>query len=107
MNSYLARYTFHECHQAVDESGDEFIAHGRVIAAKCNFTDLMETNIRLTEQLIVGMKHVEVQEKLLEKGDALASLKAAMDIARIFEATKAHVAQLQATVLAATRARKC
>ena len=60
-------------------------------------TDLMETNIRLTEQLIVGTKHVEVQEKLLEKGDALASLEAAMDNARTFEATEAHVTQLQAT----------
>ena len=97
VNSYLARYTFHQCRQAADESVDEFIARCRVIAAKCKFTDLMETNIRLTEQLIVGTKHVEVQEKLLEKGDALASLEAAMDIARTFEATKAHVAQLQAT----------
>ena len=50
-----------------------------------------------TKQLIVGTKHIEVQEKLLEKGDALASLEAAMDIARTFQATKAHVAQLQAT----------
>ena len=97
VNSYLARYTFHQCRQAADESVDEFIARCRVIAAKCKFTDLMETNIRLTEQLIVGTKHVQVQEKLLEKGDALASLEAAMDIARTFEATKAHVAQLQAT----------
>ena len=102
VNSYLARYTFHKCRQAAGESVDEFITRCRVIAAKCKFTDLMETNIRLTEQLIVGTKHVEVQEKLLEKGDALASLEAAsmeaaMDIARTYEATKAHVAQLQAT----------
>ena len=96
-DSYLARYTFHQCRQGADESVDEFIGRCRVIAAKCKFTDLMETNIRLTEQLIAGTKHVEVQEKLLEKGDALASLEAAMDIARTFEATKAHVAQLQAT----------
>ena len=62
VNSYLARYTFHQCRQAADESVDEFIARYRVIAAKCKFTDLMETNIRLIEQLIVGTKHVEVQE---------------------------------------------
>ena len=78
---------------------EEFIALCRVIAEKCKFKDLIETNIRLTEQLIVGTKHVEVQEKLLEKGDALAGLEAAMDIARKFEATKAHVAQVQATGL--------
>ena len=86
---------FPQCRQAADESVDEFIARCRVITAKCKFPDLMETNIRLTEQLIVGTKHAEVQEKLLEKRDALASLEAAMDIARTFEATKAHVSQLQ------------
>ena len=43
------------------------------------------------------LKHVAVQEKLLEKGDALTSLDAALDIARTYEATKAHVAQLQTT----------
>ena len=45
VNSYPARYTFHQCRQATDESVDEFIARCRVIAAKCKFTDLMETNI--------------------------------------------------------------
>ena len=34
VNSYLARYTFHQCRQTADESVDEFIAHCRVIAAK-------------------------------------------------------------------------
>ena len=48
----------------------------------------METNTRLTEQVIVGTKHVEVQEKLLEKGDALAGLETAMDIARTFRSHK-------------------
>ena len=38
---------------------DEYIARCRVIASKCKFTDLMESNIRLTKQLIVGTKHVE------------------------------------------------
>ena len=96
VNSYLARFHFHQCRQAVEESVDEFIARCRVLAAKCKFADQLETNTRLTEQLIVGTKHVQVQEKLLEKGDGLASLDAAMDIARTFEATKLHVAQLQA-----------
>ena len=88
VNSYLARFHFHQCRQAVEESVDEFIARCRVLAAKCKFADQLETNTRLTEQLIVGTKHVQVQEKLLEKGDGLASLDAAMDIARTFEATK-------------------
>ena len=52
-------------------------------------------NTRLIEQLIIGMQHNYVRGKLLERGDGLASLDEAMDIARIFETTKAHVAQFQ------------
>ena len=37
---------------------------------------------------------MEVQAKLLEKGDKL-SLDEALDIARTFEATKSHVVQMQ------------
>ena len=97
VNSYLAGYNFHRARQTQDESVDEFISRCRVLAAKCKFADILEVNTRLIEQLIVGTKHVAVQEKLLEKGDALANLDAALDIARTYEATKAHVAQLQAT----------
>ena len=76
---------------------DEFVARLRVLAAKCKFADVGETHVRLIEQIIVGTKHVAVQEKLLEKGDSLSSLDAALDIARTYEATKSHVAQLQST----------
>ena len=92
-----ARYNFHRARQTQGESVDEFISRCRVLAAKCKFADILEVNTHLIEQLIAGTKHVAVQEKLLEKGDALASLDAALDIARTYEATKAHVAQLQAT----------
>ena len=49
---------------------DEFVARLRVLAAKCKFADVGETHVRLIEQIIVGTKHVAVQEKLLEKGDS-------------------------------------
>ena len=55
------------------------------------------TVLNCPEQLIVGTRHVRVQEKLLEQGDSLASFNAALDIARTFEATKSHVAELLAT----------
>ena len=97
VNSYLARYNFHKCRQLEHESVDEFIARCRVLAAKCKFSDVLETDTRLIEQLIVGTRHVRVQEKLLEQGDSLASLNAALDIARTFEATKSHDAELQGT----------
>ena len=47
-------------------------------------------------QLIVGTKHAEVQEKLLEKGDSLSSLDMALETARTFEGTKDQLARLQA-----------
>ena len=94
VNSFLARYHFHKCYQMPTESIDEYITRCRLPASRCKFTDVMETNIRLTEQLIVGTRHREVQEKLLEKGDALDSLDMALDIARTYEATQAHLAQM-------------
>ena len=94
VNSFLARYHFHKCYQMPTGSIDEYITRCRLLASKCKFTDVMETNIRLTEQLIVGTRHREVQEKLLEKGDALDSLDTALDIARTYEATQAHLAQM-------------
>ena len=66
-----------------------------VAAAKCKFADIVEMNTRLIEQLIIGTQHDYVRGKLLERGDGLASLDEAMDIARTFETTKAHVAQFQ------------
>ena len=79
------------------KSVDEFITRCRVLAAKCKFTDILDLNTRLIEQFIVGTKQVTVQGILPEKRDALASLDVALDIARTYEATKAHVAQKQRT----------
>ena len=95
VNAYLARFQLSQLKQHSDEAVDNFIARCRVAAAKCKFTDIVEMNTRLIEQLIYGTQHDYVCGKLLERGDGLASLDEAMDIARIFETTKAHVAQFQ------------
>ena len=95
--SQVPSHPSHKSRQTADESVDEFVARLRVLAAKCKFADVGETHVRLIEQIIVGTKHVAVQEKLLEKGDSLSSLDAALDIARTYEATKSHLAQLQST----------
>ena len=95
VNAYLARFQLSQLKQHSDEAVDDFIARCRVAAAKCKFADIVEMNTRLIEQLIIGTQHDYVRGKLLERGDGLASLEEAMDIARTFETTKAHVAQFQ------------
>ena len=60
--------------------------------------DSAETETQLVEQLIVGTKHTEVQEKLLEKGDSLSSFDMALETARTFEATKDQLAKLQTKI---------
>ena len=97
VNSYLNRYKFDRARHTQEESDDELISQCHILAAKCKFADILEVNTHLIEQLIVGTKHVAFQEKLLEKGGTLASLDAALHIARIYGATMAHVTQLQAT----------
>ena len=46
----------------------------------------------------MSMKHAEVQETLLEKGDSLSSLDMALETARTFEVTKKQLARLQAKI---------
>ena len=63
----------------------------RTQARKCRFRDA-ETDERLIEQLIVGVRHGKVQEKLLCRDETL-TLDAAMEIARTHEATLANMQQ--------------
>jgi hypothetical protein len=41
-------------------------------AAKCKFRDQQERNERLTEQLVIGTRHKQAQEKILEKDENLS-----------------------------------
>ena len=61
-------------------------------ARKCKFRDTTETEERLIEQLVVGVRHGKVQEKLLCRDETL-TLDAAMDVARTHEATLANMQQ--------------
>ena len=64
----------------------------RTQARKCRFRDAVETDERLTEQLIVGVRHGNVQEKRLCRDETL-TLDAAMGIARTHGATLANMQQ--------------
>ena len=57
---------------------------------KCRFRDGVEAEERLIEQLIIGIRHTKIQEKLLSRNDML-TLDVAMDIARTRESTLADM----------------
>ena len=81
--------------QVPSESVDDFLIKCRIQADKCKFT-ADELKERLIEQLIQGTAHKTVQEKLLSMDDTLTVDKA-IDVARTYEATKAHMEAFTST----------
>ena len=77
------------------ENVDEFMTRCKAQAEKCKF-EASELKVRLIEQLIEGTPHKKVQEKLLNKDEKL-TLDDALDVARTYEATKAHMSAFSAT----------
>lgn len=82
----LARYQLQQLKRNNEERFDIFLTSCRNQASKCRFRDKAESDERIIEQLTVGTKHKQIQEKLLEKSEDL-SLDVAIDIARTYEAT--------------------
>ena len=74
------------------ETVDEFMKRCKTQARKCKFRDATESEERLIEQLVVGVRHEKMQEKLLCRDDTL-TLDAAMNVARTHEATLANMQQ--------------
>ena len=91
-NYRLSRFHLQKFRQTNTETVDEYMTRCRTQARKCRLRDAIETDERLTEQLIVGVRHGKVQEKLLCRDETL-TLDAAMDIARTHEATLANMQQ--------------
>ena len=61
---------------------------------KCRFRDALEAEERLMEQLIIGIRHSKIQEKLLSR-DGMLTLDTAMDISRTRESTRADINAFQ------------
>ena len=61
---------------------------------KCRFRDALEAEERLIEQLIIGIRHSKIQEKLLSR-DGMLTLDTAMDISRTRESTRADINTFQ------------
>ena len=88
----LSRFHLQRFRQLSSETVDEFMTRCKTQARKCKFRDTTETEERLIEQLVVGVRHGKVQEKLLCRDETL-TLDAAMDVARTHEATLANMQQ--------------
>ena len=96
INYRLNRFQLQKFKQGVSENIDQFMIRCRTQAGKCKFSTA-ELETRLIEQLIFGTVHKKVQEILLSKDETL-KLDDAVDIARTFEATKAHMEAMGSTI---------
>ena len=91
-NYRLNRFHLQKFKQTNTESVDEFMTRCKTQARKCRFRDVTETEERLIEQLIVGVRHAKVQEKLLSRDENL-TFDAALDVVRTHEVTLANMQQ--------------
>ena len=98
-NLRLSRFNLQKFRQTASESVDEFMTRRRIQGEKCRFRDAVGAEERLIEQLIIGISHTKIQEKLLSRDDML-TLDVAMDISRTHESTLAdmNAFQSQATL---------
>jgi len=97
VNPRLARFELQQFRQRPDESVDAFVTRCKTKTRKCQFRDAEEIRDRLVEQVIIGTKFPKVQERLLEKGMSL-TLDQALDVARTYEATQAHMEKLTSSL---------
>ena len=91
-NYRLSRFHLQKFRQLSSETVDEFMTRCKTQARKCKFRDTTETEERLIEQLVVGVRHGKVQERLLCRDETL-TLDVAMDVARTHEAILANMQQ--------------
>ena len=91
-NFRLNRFHLQKFKQSTTETADEFMTRCKTQARKCQFRDAVETEERLIEQLILGVRHANIQEKLLGRDDTL-TLDAAMDVVKTHEATVSNMQQ--------------
>ena len=83
-NFRLNIFNLLKCHQTASESVGECMTRCRIQGKKCRFRNALEDEERLIEQLIIGIRHNKIQEKLISRDDML-TLDTAMDIARTHE----------------------
>ena len=93
-NFRLSSFNLQKIRHTASESVDEFMTKCRIQRKNCRFRDAIEAEERLNEQLIIGIRHTKIQEKLHSRDDML-TLDVAMDIARTHGSTLADMNAFQ------------
>ena len=73
----IARYKFSQRSQRMGESFDNFLKDLHILDMDCEYTD---TDDMLVDNIVRGIYHKKVQERLLDKGQEL-TLDAAIQVA--------------------------
>jgi hypothetical protein len=84
--------------QQHQEPVDKFLTRLRSQAAKCNFGTPNAVDDNILDQLIKGTSHTQVRKKLLDSNPATLKLDNAVEFSRTFEATEAHLQQLNGEI---------
>ncbi len=97
-NFRLARFQLRDLRQEAGEPVDSFLTRMRQQASKCSFANPGAVDDNILDQLIKGTAHSQVRKKLLDHTPTRLTLDTAMDMARTFEATEAHLQQFRGEI---------
>ena len=92
-NFRVARLYLQKFVQQERETANDFMSRLKLHAYTCDFRDDMEFQERVIEQFIAGTRYTDIQKDLLGKDKSL-TLENALEIARTYEASQTHMAQL-------------
>lgn len=94
-NFRIARLWLQKYRQKADDSIDDFVNRCKLQAQKCDFANAEETNDRIIDQLIYGVRYPDLQKDYLAK-DKDMTLEQAITLGRSFEASMSHMQRLSA-----------
>ena len=85
------RFRFHKRDQNDEESISVYVAELRKLSEHCDFKDNLNDSLR--DRLVCGIKHGNIQKKLLSESDL--TLQKAIDVATAMETAAKDVVELQ------------
>ena len=90
-NFWLSRINLSRLRQESDEPIDKYIIRLTLQSQRCDFRDKDEMKQRMTEQLIIGVRHQSVQDWMLTQ-EKMMGLETAVQYIRNYEAKQTDIA---------------